>query len=541
MSFTIVSTGALLGGLALLCVSCTSAFDWSCRQDSTCRPAASIVGTGGGTGSGGDGGDGSGGTGGGSPCAESPLDPADGAIHPQCALWVSSSVGDDNNPGTQAQPVRTLAHAIVLAQADAGRIYACGETYQEAVALPAGVSLFGGFSACAHLPWAYEANKHPAVIAPGQPGQTALTLIAGKGMSFVGDVWTQTADAVKPGGSSIGAFATDEAQVTFRRAHFQAGNGADGADGQPGSKEGNSAPKGLSGLEGTDACTMDPGVGGEALTLNCPDGTTSVGGAGGDGGELSANGGGNGQQAPGQNPGGFGAGGKAQDGVAGTPCTGGISGAKGIDGIHGLGGTKNGHLTANGQILGAAGGDGTPGVAGQGGGGGGGSWGNALCGAAPHGGGGGGSGGTGGCGGRSGQGGQPGGSSIGFAARGTHVYFEGEIIISYGHGGKGGNGGALQPGGQAGLPGLGGWSAINGVAGGCVGGGGGQGGNGGIGGGGRGGHAAAWGVVSTQLALPGYVLAEAGPPGPGGIGGDPLVTPSLGQTGALGGTVLFDP
>lgn len=181
--------------------------------------------------------------------------PADGAIHPQCALWVSSSVGDDNNPGTQAQPVRTLAHAIVLAQADAGRIYACGETYQEAVALPAGVSLFGGFSAC-HLPWAYEANKHPAVIAPGQPGQTALTLIAGKGMSFVGDVWTQTADAVKPGGSSIGAFATDEAQVTFRRAHFQAGNGADGADGQPGSKEGNSAPKGLSGLEGTDACTM---------------------------------------------------------------------------------------------------------------------------------------------------------------------------------------------------------------------------------------------------------------------------------------------
>lgn len=535
---------ALGGSLAVLGVSCTSAFDWSCRQDSTCRPPGGLTvttsgGDGGGTGAGGDGA-GSGGGGGASPCAESPLDPADGPIDPQCALWVSSSLGNDANPGTQAQPVRTLSHAILLAQSGAHRIYACAETYVEEVRLPAGVSLFGGFSACDQLPWTYEGNKYPARLAPGQPGLIALTLIAGGGMSFVGDVWAQSASAVKPGGSSIAAFAMDDAHATFRRTHFEAGNGADGADGQPGSKEGQAAQKGLSGLDGTDACTMDPGAGGEAITLNCPDGTTSIGGVGGDGGELAANGGGTGEHAPSPNPAGFGAGGKAEDGGAKTPCTGGISGAKGIDGTNGDGGASLGQLTADGQILGGAGAIGTPGAPGQGGGGGGASLGSGLCGAAPHGGAGGGSGGTGGCGGKGGQGGQAGGSSIGLAARGVDVHFDGGIVILYGNGGKGGNGGVLQAGGQAGLPGLGGWSGINGVAGGCVGGGGGQGGKGGNGGGGRGGHAVALGLTSNAIPLTSYA-SSGGVAGLGGAGGDPLVFSTYGKEGQSGYTVWFDP
>src|SRR5262249_11745131 len=57
---------------------------------------------------------GTGGSGGTAPMC--PDDPADGPVSEECGIWVSASLGNDENAGTQAAPVKSLAHAIELAK-----------------------------------------------------------------------------------------------------------------------------------------------------------------------------------------------------------------------------------------------------------------------------------------------------------------------------------------------------------------------------------------------------------------------------------------
>lgn len=129
------STGLALGLLAAVvaaCLSMSCGWYWGCDADATCPP---------------DLGD----AGGERAC---PTDPLDGAVMESCGIWVSSSLGDDANPGTQERPLRTLAAGLALAGAGlhdgrGGRLYLCGEIYKEIVTLAPGVSLFGGFD-CAH-------------------------------------------------------------------------------------------------------------------------------------------------------------------------------------------------------------------------------------------------------------------------------------------------------------------------------------------------------------------------------------------------------
>lgn len=465
-----------------------------------------------------------------------PEDPALGPVGSECGIWVSATFGKDQNPGTPSSPVRTIKHAIQLAQ-DIGpaRVYACGETYDEAVALPAPISLFGGFFDCDRDIWSHEPgykdSDHPAVLAPLMPEVFAFTLLEGDATSLVGDIQVRALDAVSPGASSIAVFAEEGSKATIRRSWLIPGNGADGEDGEPGDPDGLPAQTGLPGSKGADACTMSPGAGGLLVTLHCGDGTTSVSGGGGDGGESVANDGGNGELEPMPNPEGYGAGGKAQDPEKGTDCTPGFGGAHGLEGIHGKGGKALGKLTMDGRVVGGNGEDGTPGAPGQGGGGGGGTIGGPLCGMGfPKGGSGGGSGGTGGCAGKGGKGGQAGGSSIGIAIYKGNILLE-DVQMDLGKGGAGGNGGFLQPGGFGGLPASGGLSAIPGVPGGCAGGAGGQGGKGGHGGGGRGGHSVPL-VISSPEYQPdaGYSCGDSDP-GIGGLGGNPAATPTSGNEG----------
>src|SRR5262245_15909681 len=72
------------------------------------------------------------------PCPE---DPAEGDVSDECGIWVSTGKGNDMSDGTQAAPVATLMHAIELAEKGARRVYACGETWTEAVMVPSGVSI----------------------------------------------------------------------------------------------------------------------------------------------------------------------------------------------------------------------------------------------------------------------------------------------------------------------------------------------------------------------------------------------------------------
>jgi hypothetical protein len=462
-----------------------------------------------------------------------PADPADGEVAEACGVWVSASLGDDAFPGTQAQPLRTLQQAIDLARHGSRRVYACGEEFAEAVELPPGTSLFGGFDC--EDGWAYTGLEHRAVIAPG-PGLIAVRWQKGSGSTRVGDVLVRSAGAVEPGGSSIAMLFEDFAEGSLRRSEIRAGDGADGADGEDGDHAGAPANKGLPGTDGADACTDEIGLGGAQAYVACADGQFSTGGQGGDGGEQSATGGLSGLQPPAPNPMGFGEGGKAE--TAPWACTAGSGGAQGPHGMDGSAAVGAGSISEIGYT-GVAGQDGTPGLPGQGGGGGGASFGKALvCGAAPHGGAGGGAGGAGGCGGKPGKGGQAGGSSIGMIVLESLVELQG-VVIEAGDGGRGGRGGALQQGGLGALPGQGGLgfgSGPGGVKSGCAGGAGGNGGNGGNGGGGHGGHSiAVASFAKGSLSFDAASFLGVGQAGAGGKSGNPnAMSGESGTAQALG-------
>lgn len=511
--WAVFSIGA--GVIAMATPACT----YSCDEILACE---SGDGTGGGSGTGGAGGSGGGEP---DPCPE---DPADGPVRPECGVWLSASLGDDKHPGTQVEPVRTIAQAVQLAQLGTGRIYACGETYVGPFEVPSGISLAGGF-VCGDRGWAYAGKDQPAILVSTVPDAYTVTLLPGEERALFTDLEIEVADAETPGGSSIAVFSLG-ARAIIRRAHLIAGNGADGLDGDPGSHDNTPAKKGLPGNDGENACVNDIGLGGASVDLQCEAGDElSVGGQGGDGGDAGANAGLAGLQPPDPNNLGYGAGGKGEDALMGTACTPGIGGAQGISGLHGFGAKVQGHLTTAGYV-GVSGDDGVRGTPGQGGGGGGGSIGSVLCGAA-HGGAGGGSGGTGGCGGKAGQGGKPGGSSFGLAAVAGVIRVQ-DVRITLGNGGKGGNGGAGQQGGQGGLPGLQGLGFGPIVKAACVGGGGGAGGNGGNGGGGLGGHTAglahAEGAYIEEIVPVDVDLGEAGQ---GGYGGNPAIMATEGAPG----------
>lgn len=465
-------------------------------------------------------------------CPEDPADASGGDVPSECGVWVSASLGDDGNDGSQEAPVATLAQAAVMAIHGPRRVYACAERFEQSVVWPAGVALHGGFH-CTGLDWRYSGGGvRTRLEAPAN--EVPLTLIGPvhAAPSLLTDLDITADDATTPGGSSIAVLALADSNGEIRRATLTSGKGADGADGDDGDHFGNPAKDGLHGNNGAAACTGAVGTGGEMVALDCDD-DSSFGGQGGHGGELYANPGDDGEIAPVSNPQGFGLGGKGEDLAAGLFCTPGIGGAAGADGDPGLGGAWPPRLLATGYI-GVPGGDGRRGSAGQGGGGGGGSAGSvAACGPAAPGGAGGGSGGTGGCGGKGGPGGRPGGASIGLAVlTGDLVLID--VHVFAGNGGRGGAGGVPQQGGQGGLPGVGGAGSLSGPNPGCIGGGGGYGGDGGHAGGGLGGPSLAVAYAGVQPPDIPVENLHHGQGGQGGPGSDSMLPSTRGQDGLEG-------
>lgn len=444
-----------------------------------------------------------------------PDDPADGDVDGACGVWVSTSLGDDANPGTQEAPVRTLQRGVDLAPG--GHVYACAELYYEPVAIPAGTSLHGAFS-CLKGAWARGDTRATLITAADV---IPLRLTEGVGTSLVTDLDVRAGNAAGRGQSSIAAWADTGAKVELRRVELRAGNGSDGGDGLPGGTV--PAMGGTAGYPGVGACTFAVGTGGEAPATSCDDGL-STGGEGGDGAMAFAQPGGDGSPDYGG-----GHGGNGED--LSPTCMPGSDGVAGVSGLDGEGAESGGSLGAEGYV-GPAGAPGTAGTRAQGGGGGGASFGNNGCGVAPHGGAGGGSGGAGGCGGKPGAGGQGGGASIALASRSSNVRLVDARLVAAG-GGRGGNGGSAQVGGLGGLPGLGGASYPGQppVHSGCSGGFGGKGGNGGNGGGGVGGPSAAiahlFGAAPDQKGVELVVGAAGG----GGLGGNPAESAGAGAAG----------
>jgi hypothetical protein len=452
-------------------------------------------------------------------------DPTAAPAQDACGIFVSASLGDDAAVGTRALPVRTLQHAISLAQAGPQRVYACAETFVEAIEIPPGVEIWGGLdctSGWGHL----GAGK--TTIAPG-PGEVPLRFLSGDGRSIAADLRAEAADALQPSGSSIAAMAMQDAVVEILRSELVAGDGAAGERGLDGGEQ--PSEGGASGLSGSTACDVPVTPGAPAVVTSCDDGLT----IGGQGGEGSAGQGGEGQDGqPVPNPSGPGEGGQGEASSGGSPCSPGDPGTDGDSGQHGLGAIEPGRIVPSGW-QGRNGKDGGNGRRGQGGGGGGGSRGGALCGPSVLlGGASGGSGGAGGCGGKGGTGGGYGGASIGLVSLNANVTLRATTILTA-TGGDGGAGGFFQLGGASGLGGPGG--ALNGWANpGCEGGRGGKGGDGGYGGGGLGGPSIGIAMMAGGALALDSVIIETGTPGKGGDG---AVPGSSGAGGLQGNMIEF--
>ncbi|WP_437896490.1 hypothetical protein [Sorangium sp. So ce124] len=490
---------------------------------------------------------------------EDPICVDDPTVEPPqdgCGLFVSASLGDDENPGTRAKPLKTLRKALELVEAGGHphHVYACAETFDERIWFY-DTSIWGGFD-CTNG-WQHLGADAKTVIAPKQPEREVVTF-GGRGITLAnlrivapdGNEMDRTAAcsigivAVRdeaelklvasevitgrgaiPGGNSIGIYLSAGSEIEVIDSRIVAGDGADGEPGAP--AEDAAAADGRPGHVGADACTVDDVTATREVTTECDD-ETSVSGQGGPGLPDEGFNAGHGEPLPDPNPTGAGTGGVGQQGS--MACTDGQRGLDGAAGVHGQGARLPG-VVGWVRTLGK-GQDGTLGRPGQGGGGGGGSRGGATaCGAGPVGGAFGGSGGSGGCGGKQGTGGFAGGVSAGIVTRGSNVTIRGSTLQT-GRGGRGGAGGAGLPGGS-GAPGGEGGGGVPGALAGCRGGDGGNGGPGGGAGGGLGGHSVAIAYLETAEVTRENVQATflLGTAGEGGDGGDPNVTESKGDDG----------
>jgi len=441
--------------------------------------------------------EGAGGQGGGTP-ADCVPSSSDGPVDSGCGVFVSSSGDDLGGDGSQDNPYETIERAI---SDERGAIYLCAEPFGEAVTLPSGRDLFGALD-CKDS-WAYVPTK-PSVI-EGPAGAVALT-INGAGASRIADLRVTAAVEMNQTGASSIAVLVDGATVRFERCALEAGRGGSGVKDTVPSEPLPQALVGAGGLPGCSGMAGIKNVGPLGEVLTCGDGTTSVGGGGGDGNPQPGAGfrGGDGASVPETSP-------VNPNGGAGETsvvCGVGEVGAPGAEGAHGAGATGVGTIDAAGYH-GPAGAEGAGfGLPGQGGGGGGGEM---VCINIPNvAGATGAAGGTGGCGGAPGGGGGAGGSSIALLSISASIELQ-ACSLSAADGGRGAQGTVGQNGGAGAS---GGDPLANSDA--CVGGRGGMGGRGGGGGGGLGGHSIAVAFVgdAPQLTDTTTVMADAG------VGGD---------------------
>ena len=455
------------------------------------------------------------------------------AVADTCGLFVSSSKGSDTTgKGTQLSPYKTLKHA--LSEANGKPVYACGEAFTEAVTISASVELYGALD-CANKTWTYDASTKTQLTAGAD--EVPLTLTSAASGSAVYDFAVTAVNATQPGGSSI-AVLDDQAGLDLVRCDLSAGKGADGGPGvtpMGSGQVGADAPM-PSPATALDGCVMGHNgvVGGQPGQSMC-DGTTTNGGLGGQGTDLTT--GGLGGDAPPQPQPDAGAPFDGKGGQAQGPsavCLPGDPGANGLPGtMPGTGATGIGDLASMDYQAPTATAGQTPGSPGYGGGGGGGAKQCANGSAGPAGGGGG----AGGCGGQPGGPGQSAGSSFALVSVGANVSLNTVTLTSV-DGGVGGVGGNGQPGGHGGKGGTAGGSNGDGSVQACNGGNGGQGGRGSSGGGGLGGHSAGIAFKGTAP-MQVKVSIQHGKGGAGGIGGDvDMTSPGIVGGNGLGCTTL---
>jgi len=452
-------------------------------------------------------------------------------------VFVSATLGSVAGSGTRQQPTVSIVRGIDIARTNGlAAVCVSGESYNEAVTVASGVSIYGGFDATnASFAFRRSASARTQVTAPGvvfdAPMIAAETHLEGLTITAT----TPTT----PGASTYGVrLGGGTGRLFVRYDSIQAGKGTAGGNGVDGIVlSPATAPSGNPGVNGASGANAG-GTGGPRT--DC----TEFGGAGGPGG-YDVQSGGNGSPGSGATP--VGIGGQPNSagaclGVTGN-STGGGGGPHSINGAAGTPGTGGPAmgLIVSGLYTPADGTDGTKGLNGKGGSGGGGGGGGdngTLC--ASDRGGGGGSGGCGGLGGNLGGKGRGGGGSFAvFVAAGMITVSDNQLSTL--GGGNGGKGGAGTPGQAGGMGALGGSGADDAGPGGQ----GGRGSNGGAGapgGGGGGGPSicVARGPGASVLFM--NVSCSTGTPGLGGPGGaSPTgVSGGMGSNGATGENIQLN-
>ena len=103
-------------------------------------------------------------------CGDSLDNDCDGTVDNGCAglgTYVSANTGNDNNPGTQASPVQTIAKGMANAKTIGGGadVYIAEGHYTEKVTLVEGTSLLGGYQcSTTSCTWANDPTKYDAAI-----------------------------------------------------------------------------------------------------------------------------------------------------------------------------------------------------------------------------------------------------------------------------------------------------------------------------------------------------------------------------------------
>jgi hypothetical protein len=470
------------------------------------------------------------------------------------AVFVATS-GNNANPGTPDEPLRTVSAALEMADRLNKDVYVGEGTYDQdrGLHLRSDIGIYGGYDASWQRPGAPTVLQATADFArslypvPGDPPNRRSAAWALSVTSVTLQLLTLDGGSTTSEHHRTNVFGLHAVRsiVTLDNVAIMAGTAGSGHPGRPGRLDSFPGPEfragepggiGCSGLGSPSTCTeqrfserRSGGHGG--MASNSLTGAGGLrGGRGGDAGWDHSDGA-NGRPGERGSVGGIGG--------SGSPCFGGgVDGTNGADGVHGVaggggaGGGTGGSPSSGVWIgeTGATGASGTDGTGGAGGGGGGGGDNNGFC--FSDGGGGGGGGGGAGSGSGGGAGGTSGGGSFGVFLVQSRLTAVASSIAS-GPGGAGAPGGAGGGDGVGGSGGVGGPGADDAGAGGD-GGDGGWGGRGGGGGGGPGGPS--WSVLSYRSTtdIDGGTTLSFGTPGPGGAGGSPNGAPGdSGQTGAI--------
>ncbi|HSQ63492.1 MAG TPA: hypothetical protein VLM85_09780 [Polyangiaceae bacterium] len=163
------------------------------------------------------------------PCVTTKLPTEDACVVTDAeGIFVSASMGSLAGDGTMAKPMVSLQAGITAAKSANKRVYACAETYAEAITLQDGVSVFGYFD-CANA-WAVgtahakvQATTSPAAIATSVTSTTRV-----ESVDFVAPDFTTGSQ------SSIALLASGSPGLQFVNDKFHAGTGGKGADGASG-------------------------------------------------------------------------------------------------------------------------------------------------------------------------------------------------------------------------------------------------------------------------------------------------------------------